>query len=300
MGTGAQGYTAGTNGGPRPAKPEETTVAYASILVPIDEHPEAAGSLDTACRLAAAFGAHLEGVAIVPPLATPLRLRPRQSAAALMKKEWARDKVEARAAAKRFEARARKAGVASVGAIVAEGEEPAALGSRARLADLVVLPRPGEDDIGVLGGHHVESTLLAVGRPVLLVPGPAPAAIFPYKALVAWNGSRESARALTDALPLLARAKSVTVLTCGPAGSAPAHGAAAVTYLSRHGIKAQAVHAVTEDHRVGDAILARAKKLGADLVVMGAYGRARFAEFVLGGATRAVLSRAGTCVLMSH
>jgi nucleotide-binding universal stress UspA family protein len=202
---------------------------------------------------------------------------------------------------KRFVAGARKAGVASVEGIVVEGEAATVLGSHARLADLVVLPRPDEDDLGVLGGHRIESTLLVVGRPVLLVPLAAPAATFPVKALVAWNGSREGARALTDALPLLARAKSVTVLTCGPAGNgAAAHGAAAVAYLARHGVKAGAVHATTDDHRVGDVILARAKKAGADLVVMGAYGRARLAEFVLGGATRAVLAKAGMCVLMSH
>jgi len=276
-------------------------MAYAAILVPIDEHPEAAASLDIACRLASSFGAHLEGVAIVPPLATPLRLRPRQSAAALMKREWERDKVEARAAARRFLAMARKAGVASADTLVVEGDEPSVLGSRARLADLVVLPRPGEDDIGVLGGHHIESSLLAVGRPVLFVPGAVPSPAFPSKALVAWNGSRECARALTDALPLLARAKAVTVLTGGAAGSdGAAAGSSAVTYLARHGIKAEAAHLASDDHRIGDAILARVRKIGADLLVMGAYGRPRFAEFVLGGATRAVLSKAGVCVLMSH
>jgi len=276
-------------------------MAYASILVSIDEHPEAATSLDLALRLAVLFGAHLEGLAIVPPLAAPLRLRPRQSASTLMKKEWERDKVEGRAAVKRFLAKARKAGVASVEGVVVEGDVATVLGAHARLADLVVLPRPDEDDLGVLGGHRVESTLLAVGRPVLLVPAAAPSGAFPAKALVAWNGSREGARALTDALPLLARAKSVTVLTCGPAGSGDAaQGTAAVAYLARHGVKAEAAHATTDDHRVGDAILARAKKAGADLVVMGAYGRPRFAEFVLGGATRAVLAKAGMSVLMSH
>lgn len=276
-------------------------MSYASVLVPIDEHPESAASLDTALRLAALFGAHLEGLAIVPPLVAPLRLRPRQSASALMKKEWERDKTEARVAAKRFVAWARKAGVASVDGVVVEGDACAAMGERARLADLVVLPRPGEDDLGALGGHRIESTLLAVGRPVLLVPADVPSASFPAKALVAWNGSRESARALTDALPLLARAKSVTVLTCGPAaGGEAAHGARAVAYLARHGVNADAAHVTTDDRRVGDAILARARKLGADLVVMGAYGRPRLAEFVLGGATRAVLAKAGMNVLMSH
>ena len=119
---------------------------------------------------------------------------------------------------------------------------------------------------------------------------------------MAWNGSREAARALSDAVPLLARARSVVVFTAGPAGDeGPIHGAkAAVRYLARHGIKAETLHATSADDRVGDAILARARKIGASLVVMGAYGRPRFAELVLGGATRAILRSAGVAILMSH
>lgn len=277
-------------------------MTYGSILVPIDEHPAAKGSLETAIQLAAAHGAHLEGLAIIPPLAVPLRLRPRQSAAALMKKEYQHDKLEARAAIKRFEAHARKAGVASVEGIAVEGDTVATLALHARTADLVVLPRPGEDDLGALGGHDVEAALLCVGRPVLLVPEKGTPTAFPKKILVAWNGSREAARALSDAVPLLARAKAVVVLSSGPAGDeGPIHGAkAALRYLARHGITAETVHASAADDRVGDLILARAKKVGADLVVMGAYGRPRFAEWVLGGATRAVLGNAGIAVLMSH
>jgi nucleotide-binding universal stress UspA family protein len=277
-------------------------MTYGSILVPIDEHPAAAGSIEAAIRLAGALGAHLEGLAIVPPLAVPLRLRPRQSAAAIMKKEWERDKQEARAGIKRFEAQARKAGVASVEGLSVEAEAQAILSLRARTADLVVLPLPGEDDTGILGGHSIEAAILSVGRPVLLVPGRGLPAGFPRKVVVAWNGSRESARALSDAVPLLARAKSVLVFSAGPAGDeGPLHGArSAVRYLARHGIAAEPLHATAADERVGDTILARAKKAGADLVVMGAYGRPRFAELVLGGATRAVLRGAGVAVLMSH
>jgi nucleotide-binding universal stress UspA family protein len=277
-------------------------MTYGSILVPIDEHPGAAGSLEAAIRLAGALGAHLEGLAIVPPLAVPLRLRPRQSAAALMKKEYEHDKKEARAGVRLFEARARKAGVASVEGLAVEADAQAILALRARTADLVVLPLPGEDDIGVLGGHAVEAAVLSVGRPVLLVPEKGIPAGFPRKVLVAWNGSRESARALSDAVPLIARAKSVVVFSAGAAGDeGPLHGArAAVRYLARHGIAAEALHATAADEKVGDTILARARKAGADLVVMGAYGRPRFAELILGGATRAVLRNGSTAILMSH
>jgi nucleotide-binding universal stress UspA family protein len=277
-------------------------MTYGSILVPIDDHPAAAGSISAAIQLAVAFGARVEGLAIVPPLAVPLRLRPRQSAAALMKKEWERDKQEARAGIKRFEALAKRAGVAFAQGSSIEGDADAVLARHARTADLVVLPLPGADDIGMLGGHSVEGSLLSVGRPVLLVPEKGLPSAFPKKVLVAWNGSREAARALSDALPLLARAKSVQIFTSGPAGDeGPIHSAkAAIGYLACHRVQAEALHATASDDRVGDTILARANKLGADLLVMGAYGRPRFAELVLGGATRAILRKAGIPVLMSH
>jgi nucleotide-binding universal stress UspA family protein len=277
-------------------------MTYGSILVPIDEHPAAAGSLEAAMRLAGALGAHLEGLAIVPPLEVPLRLRPRQSGAALMRKEYEQDKKEARAAVRRFEAAATKAGVASVEGLSVEADAQAILAMRARTADLVVLPMPGEDDLGVLGGHATEASLLSVGRPVLLVPEKGLPAGFPRMVLVAWNGSREAARALSDAVPLLDRARSVVVLSSGPAGDeGPLHSAnAAVRYLARHGITAQTVHATATEDRVGETILGRARKLGADLVVMGAYGRPRFAELILGGATRAMLRNGSVPVLMSH
>lgn len=277
-------------------------MTYGSILVPIDEHPAAAGSIAAATRLAAEWGAHLEGLAIIPPLSVPMRLRPRQSAATLMKKEWERDRQEARAAIARFESAARKAGVASVEGIAVEAEARSILALRARTADLVVLPRPGDDDTGLLGGHEVEAALLLVGRPVLLVPEAGLPAAFPGRVLVAWNGSREAARALTDALPLLGRAKSVVVFSSGPAGDeGPLHSAkAAAGYLARHGIAAETVHATATDERVGGAILARARKMSADLVVMGAYGRPRLAELVMGGATRAMLRDADIAVMMSH
>jgi nucleotide-binding universal stress UspA family protein len=248
------------------------------------------------------MGAHLEGLAIVPPLYVPLRLRPRQSGAALLKKEYEHDKKEARAAVKHFEERAAKAGVASAEGLAVEAEAQAILAIRARTSDLVVLPLPGEDDIGILGGHAVEATLLSVGRPVLLVPEKGLPAGFPRKVLVAWNGSREAARALSDSVPLLARAKSVVVLSAGPAGDEGAlHGAkAAVRYLARHGVAAEALHATASDDKAGDTILARARKAGADLVVMGAYGRPRITELILGGATRAVLRSGSMAVLMSH
>jgi nucleotide-binding universal stress UspA family protein len=117
------------------------------------------------------------------------------------------------------------------------------------------------------------------------------------RVLVAWKDASASARALADARPLLENADEVIVLGVAEEGAKSSEDEA-VAYLARHGVKAKAVAVKADD--AGEAILAQASKLGADLVVMGAYARHRFTEMVLGGATRTVLQNMGTSVLMSH
>jgi nucleotide-binding universal stress UspA family protein len=124
------------------------------------------------------------------------------------------------------------------------------------------------------------------------------------RALVAWNASREAARALNDAIPLLEDAENVTVLSVNPKrgirgeGDLPA--ADIALHLARHGMKAEASYVVAEDIGVGDALLSRAADLGSDLIVMGGYGHSRLREIVLGGATRTVLRHMTVPVLLSH
>jgi nucleotide-binding universal stress UspA family protein len=121
--------------------------------------------------------------------------------------------------------------------------------------------------------------------------------------LVAWKDTREAARAVSAALPFLKQAKSVVVgivdegLPAEHQGNAPDEDIG--RYLSRHGIKAE-VHMIGGWPNVGDAILNEAVKTAADLVVMGAYGHSRLREWVLGGATRDVLSAASVPVLVAH
>ena len=122
--------------------------------------------------------------------------------------------------------------------------------------------------------------------------------------LVAWNASREAARAVNDALPILQRAATVVILAVnphgGPRGHGEAPGADIALHLARHGVKAEAEWFQAEDLAVGEALLSRAADLSVDLVVMGAYGRTRVRELILGGATRAMLQAMTTPVFMSH
>ncbi len=177
-----------------------------------------------------------------------------------------------------------------------EGEPVEILAREARTHDVLVLGSPDADDIGALGGHFVERLMLGAGRPVLVLPA-KPGARGPARALVAWKDAPASARALREALPLLERATSVTVLTVREDGVSPS-AAEALAFLERRGVKAKAVQARSED--AGAEILRQARAARADLLVMGAYVRPRLAELVLGGATRTILERANIPVLYAH
>lgn len=274
-------------------------MSYKSILVAIDGSAENDRCVEVAARLAGEHGGHLAGLAIVPPLELPQRLRSHPGAKAILTEEFEKALAAANALVAAFPERARASGAHSADARVAKSEAFAGLAAAARTADLVVLGQPAEDDLGALGAHFVETAVLELGRPVLLVPRKGALRKVGERILVAWKDAAASARALADARPLLARAQAITVLTVSEGGAAAA-AEEPLAYLKRHGVKAQPVTASVEHGDAGEAILAQAKKADADLVVMGAFARTRFAEMILGGATNRVLRDMGTCVLMSH
>src|SRR5262249_46036699 len=131
--------------------------------------------------------------------------------------------------------------------------------------------------------------VLAAGGPVLLLPKEPVGEPLGQHALVAWNGSREAARAAHDALPLLVEAESTTLVALGESATTSLDAATAM--LARQGVRVTARAEAGSDD-VGHRLLRLAYDVGADLLVMGAYGRARLRELVLGGATRDVLSSA--------
>ena len=124
--------------------------------------------------------------------------------------------------------------------------------------------------------------------------------------IIAWNNSRESARAVADALPLLTGAERVTILALNPKGGVELDGhgdvpgADIALHLARHDVNVDAAQLVTEDVSVADMLLSRAADEGADLLVISAYGHSRLGELVLGGVTRSILAHMTLPVLMSH
>jgi nucleotide-binding universal stress UspA family protein len=175
----------------------------------------------------------------------------------------------------------------------------------ARYADLAILgqldPERAETD---LLRPRPEQVALASGRPVLIVPYAGHFDNVGRRVLIAWNATREAARAVSDSMPLLTSAALVTVLTIdpreGPHGHGEIPGADIALHLARHGVKTETERTISAGLPVGEALLSRAADLGADLIVMGAYGHSRVRELLLGGATRSMLRSMTVPVLMSH
>jgi nucleotide-binding universal stress UspA family protein len=149
----------------------------------------------------------------------------------------------------------------------------------------------------------IEAVLFGSGRSLFLVPGRKPTAIGFDHVLIAWNGSRESARALAEAMPYLHKARKVMVVAVDDdreAEAAAKVGEDAVSHLKRHGIEAVLHHAKSPDGDVAATLIANTKDRKADLLVMGGYGHSRLREWLLGGVTYALLHHAPVPLLIAH
>jgi nucleotide-binding universal stress UspA family protein len=182
-----------------------------------------------------------------------------------------------------------------------EAELTGSITALARLHDLVVLGQP--DPAGIGSGLQPEEIVLAAGRPVLVIPYAGDFAELGRHVLIAWNGTREAARALHDAMFLVEKADAVTVVEVDPPGEDGVPDLAAadvVAALKRRGIDAKAEATVSDGTPVADILLSLAADISADLVVMGAWGHSRLREFVLGGVSRSIFQEMTLPVLMSH
>jgi nucleotide-binding universal stress UspA family protein len=171
-----------------------------------------------------------------------------------------------------------------------------ALAEAARTADLTILGPAHAEGESLLNPPPADEVLVQAGGPVLVLP-PGPASLPPGRAVIGWNGSRQAARALKDALPLLAAAREVVVLTLGEDMSGSIEAAARM--LGRHEVRAH-VESRPEQGPTGRQLLAVAAELGADLLVVGAYSHSRLREAVFGGTTQEILAEAKLPVLFGY
>jgi len=274
-------------------------MAIKDILVHVDNTPACARRMEIAVRLATRHEAHLTAL-FARAFGNLPNLSSGHEREVDKQREESQQRFEAMAAEAGLSAEFRSADCRSSTDLVTEN-----LLINARHVDLIVVGQHDSDsDDGSVPDDLAESVVLGGGRPVLVVPYAGEFPTLGERALVAWNGSRESVRAVNDAIPLLTDAKRVNVLALNPSDGGRIHGdlpsADICLHLSRHGVRAEAQTLSARDIDAGDMFLSVVADDGADLLVMGAYGQPRLRELVLGGATRQILKQMTVPVLMSH
>ncbi|GBQ63045.1 universal stress protein UspA [Ameyamaea chiangmaiensis NBRC 103196] len=284
------------------------------ILIPLNGTPNADAALATGLIFAQQFDAHLQAVHVqadsreVAPLAgeglSGAMVEEMMSAA---ERESARRAQGVRA---RFEDFATTTGVvvcghaapypagASASFQILPGAEHDMVTWRARLSDMTIVPHPDSGD-EVSSSETLHAVLFDSGRPVIIAPRRAPTHAG-RRICVAWNGTAESAAALSGALPWLARAEAVRVLFSPSYQRRGPEGLEVTEYLRAHDIPADVVPFAPINGDVGAGLLTAVTEFGADMMCMGAYSHSRLRQLILGGVTRHVLEKAEITVLMSR
>jgi nucleotide-binding universal stress UspA family protein len=283
-------------------------MGYKDLLVVVDADPRVQDRIQLAAGLAERFGAHLVGLYATAVAEPPGRLDYFNSDAPFFGPVY-RDteaviRVQAERARLLFEEVVARHSLSSEWR-AAPGYPSEVAAVHGRYADLIILGQINPDDArSPFVRPRPEEVALLAGRPMLVVPYVGTFPNIGRKVLVGWDASREATRAVNDAMPLLAGASSVTVITVDAKQSEDGHGeipgADIALYLAHHGVPAHVERTVSAGIGIGNTLLSRANDLEADLLVMGAYGHSRVRELLLGGATRSVLASMTLPVLMAH
>ncbi len=278
-------------------------MSYKTILAYLNDKRRAAAVLEPAIRLAARNNAHLIGMHVysgvpAPPVPLPIGSDVVKAVAAAQQKETEEiSEIFSRMTANQpfvAEWRAEKGPrVDPTSVVIGHG----------RAADLIVAAQTDPDwDTSPLQ-DIAEHLALGSGRPVLVVPYVGRYPEIGRNVVIAWKPVRESARAVFDALPILKQAEQVQILEIDE-GSGARDGASPdstiAVALARHGIKPTVRTTIAGDIKIGDEILSRLADMGADLLVMGAYGHSRMRELVFGGVTRHIARHMTVPTLFSH
>lgn len=183
---------------------------------------------------------------------------------------------------------------------IESGAEADSVGLVARAAGLVVMMRPfgiGEESFR---RAMFESALYEAGRPLILVPPRRSAKSIGKVVLVAWDGSREGARAMADAHPILERAENIYVFSIDVGARDGPAGADASAHLRRSGLRCHQRTVSGQRHEIERLLLGECAALDVDLLVMGGYGHPRIHEFLFGGVTRALIRASPISLFLSR
>jgi nucleotide-binding universal stress UspA family protein len=255
-----------------------------------------------AVSLAAAFNAHLAGIAFLYDPIVPISGAGYIPADVIDAQERENEQAT-RATLDQFNAACARAGVsaepltltASYGGV---GEQ---FGRIARRFDVAVVGQ-AEPETSAVEEIIAESALFESGRPVIVVPYIQKAPLKLDNVMVCWDGSRAAARAIADAMPLLGKSGrvEVVIVTNERGKQDEIEGADIGAHLARHGLNVEIRRTALGDIDVADVLLSHAADAGSDLIVMGGYGHSRLREFVLGGVTRSILRSMTAPILMAH
>jgi len=279
-------------------------MAFKDILLTLTSYPEPppVSVVEQAVSIAATLGAHLAAVSCEVHVEVPGRFLSGSIAnlPGIIAGEAEKSRSNAKDLLAAFDADARKSGVAHE--VFREKcptyQVPALLVDYARLRDLTIIPVPDSYDL-----WYAEAVIFGSGRPTLILPTGLPARPFQLDTVaVAWDFSRAAARALSDALPLLEQARQVRVVTVlNEKTLDTAHSAEELAKnLARHGIDVVLDKVDAAGRAIGETLESYVLSHKADLLVMGAYGHSRWREFILGGATKSLLSKPPLPILLSH
>ena len=282
-------------------------MVYHSLLVLLDQGPQCSARSQAAMRLAKALDCHLQGVAPVDLRNDPVSA---QDTTLLSDRSVQGDTPQHKAeqAAERFRKECQAEGVKSFDAVIDESDKASSFVRHAHCNDLTILTKADPDAPDHRATQDfLEHVVLHSARPTLILPYAGrfdTIGTIGTNVLVAWNDSREAARALSDALPLLRLARHVHVVMWNEGGgdgeqSERLRLVALHQWLTRHGVSADVDVQATEIGIVGP-MLTRATDLKTDLIVMGAYGHRPSIAQLLGGTTRGFLAEIAVPVLMSH
>jgi nucleotide-binding universal stress UspA family protein len=250
-----------------------------SILLPVDQNEQMPAALETARLLANKFGATVEGVALRPAFAEIVAPDP-IVAVTIPPADWNETEF-VRSVRLVFDAFAAKS----------SGDPASTARFRWRGGSAIE-----DGTLGSLGRVH---DITVLGRPVLMAP-PRPPATFGETVLIHWNASTETARCMLFALPLLKQARRVSFIAVEGAIVPGPSIKEAVGFLEAHGISATDKTVTGRGVRPGEAILAEAAALGADLLIKGAYTQSRLRQMIFGGATSQILAGAELPVFFAH
>ncbi|HEY8880664.1 MAG TPA: universal stress protein [Roseateles sp.] len=280
-------------------------MSFRTILVHLDHSRHAASRVAAAGALTLQYDAHLIGLAPIGWALMPAETVPALGLAAYQEAAMKELREQAQRCVDSFEQQVARLGITRCESRIEEGFAESAVARAARYCDLTVVTQADPDESTSAAVLLPQDVLLQSGRPLLVLPYAGDWAIAPAaRVLVGWNASRESARAMHDALPFLKAATHVEVVVFEtPEDANLTHGqlpgADIGLWLARHGVAVEAKH-VPAKVGAGEALLSLAADMSADLIVAGGYGHSRFREAVLGGVTRTLLGSSPVPVLLSH